>query len=358
MDQVNRVDAIRSMSGLPRAWCALLMVAALAVTPAAADWEEGLQQQLKAIDDRYPGELGVYVLNLENGSTAGLRADESWYLASTIKVPVAMAVLEAIERDELSLDTRVTLEAEDFVDGAGETNWQSPGDRVTVRYLIEQMLTHSDNTATDVLMRVVGQDTVNGLVRKHTGDRIGEVTTLADVRRHAYSRFHEQAMTLSSDDLFAIRKAGSGDARLEALAQVLDLTLDDFQIADLDTAFDGYYDSGLNSGRLDDFSRLFEALAEQRVLNDDSRDYLLSVLEDIKTGDNRIKAGLPSHVTFAHKTGTQHRRACNIGLAKTADHPGVIIAACGRGTGDLRASELAFRRVGEVVSETGVFGEP
>ncbi|MGM0768756.1 MAG: serine hydrolase [Pseudomonadota bacterium] len=358
MDQVNGVDAFRSMTLLSRLLWVLLALVSVAAPPAAADWEDGLEQELAAIDARYPGELGVYIYNLKDGKAVGLRADESWYLASAIKVPVAIAVLEAIDRDSLALGTEVTLEPGDFVDGAGETNWHSPGDNVTVRYLIEQMLMFSDNTATDVLIRVVGKDVVNDLVRTHTGDRTGEVTTLADVRRYAYSQFHERAMSLTSDDLFTIRKAGSGNARVEALANVLEMDPGAFGTTSLDVAFDGYYDSGLNSGRLDDFSRLFENLVEQQVLSEESRTYLLSVLKDIKTGDHRIKAGLPEHVTFVHKTGTQHRRACNIGVAQTADHPGVVIAACGRGTGNLEASEQAFRRVGQAVSETGVFGEP
>lgn len=358
MDQANGVDSLRSMRTPPCVVVAVaLLVSLCAMSVSAADWQTELEQRLQSIDDEYPGELGVFVHDLESDQKVSLRAEEPWYLASTIKVPVAMAVMEAVDRKELTLDTEVELESTDFVDGAGETNWNSPGDRVTVQYLFEQMLIHSDNTATDVLIRVVGMDAVNELVAVNTDGRIGKVTTLADVRRYAYSRFHERAMDLSSADMFTIKKAGTGSNRVQALAKVLDVEPGEFQVPDLDAAFDRYYDSGLNSGRLDDFSRLFEALAKNQVLSETSHDYLLSVLERIETGDNRIKAGLPGHVSFAHKTGTQHRRACNIGLAMADDHPGVIIAACGRNTADLRASEKAFRQVGEAVTDTGVFGE-
>ena len=311
----------------------LLSVFAVSVS---ADWKTDLEQRLGEIDEDYPGELGVFVHNLKNDEKASLRADEPWYLASTVKVPVAMAVMETIDRKDMTLGTTVTLEPTDFVDGAGETNWKSPGDKVTVQYLLEQMLIHSDNTATDVLIRLVGMEAVNELVAVNTDGGIGKVTTLADVRRHAYSHFHEGAMGLSSADMFAIKKAGTGRNRVQALAKVLGVTPDEFLLSDLDSAFDSYYGSGLNSGRLDDFSILFEALAKNQVLG---------------------KSGLPEHVRFAHKTGTQHRRACNIGLATVKDHPGVIIAACGRHTADLAASEKAFRQVGKAVADTGVFGE-
>lgn len=357
MDQTNGVDSLCSMRRFTGTLVATVLLLTLLAMPASADWQKNLERRLVQIDRDYPGQLGVYVHDLENNRTASLRADETWYLASTIKVPVAMSVMEAVDRGELTLDTVVTLEPTDFVDGAGQTNWKSPGDKVSVGYLLEQMLIHSDNTATDVLIRIVGMDAVNELVAVNTEGAIGKVTTLADVRRYAYSRFHERAMDLSSADMFAIKKAGTGPRRVQALARVLDVEPGKFLVPDLDTAFNSYYDSGLNSGRLDAFSMLFEALAKNQVLSKASRDYLLSVLERIETGDNRIKAGLPDHVTFAHKTGTQHRRACNIGLATVDGHPGVIIAACGRNTADLVASERAFRRVGEAVSDTGVFGE-
>ncbi|MFO7995151.1 MAG: serine hydrolase [Marinobacter sp.] len=358
MDQTDGVDSFRSMRSTPFALVGVVLLMSLfAMSAAAEDWQADLRHSLQSIDDEYPGELGVFVHDLESNRTVSLRADESWYLASTIKVPVAMAVMEAVDRKELTLDTEVELESTDFVDGAGETNWKSPGDKVTVRYLFEQMLIHSDNTATDVLIRVVGKDAVNDLIAAITEGGIGEITSLADVRRYAYSRFHERAMDLSSDDMFTIKKAGAGSNRVQALAKVLDVEPGDFQVPDLDAAFDRYYDSGLNSGRLDDFSRVFEALATNQVLNETSHRHILSLLEKIETGDNRIQAGLPEHVSFAHKTGTQHRRACNIGLAMAGDHPGVIIAACGRNTADLGASEKAFRQVGEAVTDTGVFGD-
>lgn len=50
-----------------------------------------------------------------------LRASERWYLASTVKVPVAIAVLRGIDAAQFTLDTPVTLRTADYVDGAGGT---------------------------------------------------------------------------------------------------------------------------------------------------------------------------------------------------------------------------------------------
>ncbi|WP_158269267.1 serine hydrolase [Saccharospirillum sp. MSK14-1] len=324
----------------------------------APQWTTQLTTRLAQIDANYPGELGVYVKDLSSGEVVGLRDMEPWYLASTVKVAVAITLLEEVDAGRTSLNERIVLEPLDYVDGAGETNWQEPGTAVTLQYLFDQMLIHSDNTATDVLLRYLGTDTVNAMVRRVVGLGVGRITTLADVRRYAYSEFHPDAMHLAPKGLFAIRASGYGEDRVAALVQVLGVPRAEFNAPDLDAAFDRYYATGLNSAPLDQYSELWEAVARGDLLSPASATLLLSTLERIETGDDRIKAGLPSSVSFAHKTGTQHRRACNIGLATTpgqAPDEGVIIAACTRGSLNLSEAEAAFRALGEAVAESGVF---
>lgn len=338
----------------------MLLVLALSIAPAwseAPQWTTQLSTRLAQIDADYPGELGVYVKALPSGEVVGLRDMEPWYLASTVKIAVAITLLEAVDDGRASLTDRIVLEPLDYVDGAGETNRQTPGTAVTLQYLFEQMLIHSDNTATDVLLRYLGTDSVNAMVRRNVGLGVGRITTLADVRRYAYSEFHPAAMQLAPKGLFAIKAAGYGEDRVEALVQVLDVPRSDFDAPDLDAAFERYYATGLNSAPLDQYSGLLEAVALGDLLSPASAALLLSTLERIETGDDRIKAGLPAAVSFAHKTGTQHRRACNIGLATApgqAPAQGVIIAACARGSLDVAEAEAAFRALGEAVADSGV----
>ncbi|MGM0952984.1 MAG: serine hydrolase [Pseudomonadota bacterium] len=358
MDQTYSVDSPVRLAWLPcLGLMACLLLLAFIARPVEAGWQDSLEQRLNQIDRDYPGELGVYVQDLESGDSVSLRDNGQWYLASTVKVPVAISVLERVDEGRLSLDDKIELQPADFVDGAGRTNWQSPGDRVSVRKLFERMLINSDNTATDVLIRVVGLDRINERFQQIAGEGVGEITTLADVRRYAYRNFHQGAMKLTSDDFFALKKADGDRGRVETLARLLGVAVSDFRVDGLDAAFDQYYQTGRNSAHLSHFSRIWAAIARGDVLETDTREYLIDTLENIRTGDNRIKAGLPEGISFAHKTGTQHRRACNIGFAtanRSAAQKRVIIAVCVRGTSDLMASERAMRQVGEAVSNSGV----
>lgn len=348
---------------------ATLPLQAPARAQAAADtplrvpaWTMALERRLEAVDAVYAGDIGVYVRHLGRDESFSYRAEEPWYLASGIKVPVAIAVMRAVERGELSLDTRVTLLETDFVDGAGGTNAFRAGTRLRVSWLLEQMIVHSDNTASDVLIRTVGIDQVN-LVAAELGHVDGmHITTLADVRRLAYGQLHPSASGLRSQDLFALQRAGAGQARVRRLVQLLAITPTDLLRPDLDSAFEAYYATHANSASLVEFGRMLAALSDGRALGPEGTTYLLDVMARVQTGARRIRAGLPAGTRFEHKTGTQHRRACDLGIATVpALSPGqaparVVIAACARGTATA-ASERALRDVGAAVTASGVFME-
>lgn len=325
-------------------------------------WTTTLERALEAVDARHSGDIGVYVRHLGRDESFSYRAEEPWYLASGIKVPVAIAVMRAVARGELSLDTRITLLDSDFVDGAGGTNAFKAGARLRVSYLLEQMIVHSDNTASDMLIRIVGIGSVNAVASELGDVRGWHITTLADVRRLAYGQLHPSASTLQSRDLLALRRAGAGPARVRKLVQLLAITPADLLRPDLDSAFEAYYASHVNSASLIDFGRMLAALAEGRALAPPETKYLLDLMARVQTGDRRIRAGLPPGTRFEHKTGTQHRRTCDLGIATVPavrrDRPParVVIAACARGMGTA-AGERALRDVGAAVTASGIFME-
>jgi beta-lactamase class A len=346
---------------------AMAMPAARAAPPPtdAVDvpaWTLSLQRRLEAADARYPGDIGVYVRHLDRDESFSYQAEEPWYLASGVKVPVAIAAMRAIERGDLSLDTRVTLLESDFVDGAGATNAQAAGARLRVSYLLEQMIVHSDNTATDMLIRTVGIDQVNAVATELTDAANVRITTLADVRRLAYGQLHPSASRLRSADLLTLRRSGAGQARVRKLAKLLAITPADLLLPDLDSAFEAYYATHVNSASLVDFGRMLAMLADGRALGSDGTAYLLDLMARVQTGQRRIRAGLPARARFAHKTGTQHRRTCDLGIATVPSTvrggapARVVIAACARGTGTA-TGEHALRDVGAAVAASGIFLE-
>jgi beta-lactamase class A len=320
-----------------------------------AGWRDRLQARLEALDTRQ-GRLGVFVRDLDSGISVSHRADQSWYLASMVKLPVAIAVLRGVSNGDYTLATPLTLRAADYVDGAGPTNLQSIGSQLTVGELIERMVIHSDNTASDMLIDFVGIGAVNDVVQTALPQGMGRITSLADVRRHVYAQLTPAATQLEGRDLLLLRQQRTDAERIELLGRLLQTPPHHFGHATLRSAYEAYYAMGLNSGRLDAYGLLLERLAEGRLLSAEHTSYLLDVMERVQTGPQRLKAGLPPTARFAHKTGTQRERVCDAGVVTPAgSQRRIVVVACVRGEASLARAERLLAAVGAALAESGLF---
>nr|WP_281358888.1 serine hydrolase [Flexivirga aerilata] len=79
-------------------------------------------------------------------------------LASMVKLFVLVAVAEAVRSDRLRWSQPLTLQATDAAAGSGSLIGRAPGSTVTVQEAARLMMQISDNTATDLLIRTLGQD--------------------------------------------------------------------------------------------------------------------------------------------------------------------------------------------------------
>ncbi|WP_224106761.1 serine hydrolase [Vreelandella aquamarina] len=331
-------------------------------------WRSDLDARLATIEAFFEGELGVYVYNLATDDAYSWRAGQPWYLASLVKVPVAAQVLAERQAGTLTLEQRLTLLQSDFVDGAGPVIWHEPGTRISIRYLLEQMITVSDNTASDMLINRVGLDAVNARARAMVAagggnpEEIGPITRLVGVRQGVYGQLHPDARTLGGMDFIALRQNPISQ-RPAALAQLLGIRHETLHQPDYDHAFDAYEASGDNVGTLRAYGAMLASL-ERGGLNDlnaTQRETLLDIMHRTRSGEQRLKAGLGDDVNFAHKTGTQHRRSCDAGIA-TREDTGTdgswVVVACSRGPVAATEHEQALARVGAALRESGAIGTP
>ena len=336
--------------------------ASRATTPSAAPapWQARLQAELSNIRLADPnGAVGVHVRDLDTGLTVSQHLDRPWYLASMVKVPVAIAVMRGIEDGHFKLDTPLTVRASDYVDGAGPTNKQPVGKPLSVRFLLDQMIIQSDNMATDMLIGLVGVAEVNALVDTLVPEGFGRITTLGEVRRQIYGRLAPHAERLSGRDLILLHRQRGDAERMQLLSHLLETPVAQFHLPSLDAAYDAYYASGLNTGRLEAYAALLALLADGKALSPKSTAYLLKVMTRVATGTHRLKAGLPSDVSFAHKTGTQRRRICDAGLIRAVDadtdsERRVVVVACVRDVLPLERAEAALMQVGAALCKSGL----
>ena len=308
-----------------------------------------LAEEIQRIEDGMSGQMGVYVRHLTDDWSVSHRLDRDWYLASTIKVPLAVAVLQRVEAGELALDHVLTLAETDLVDVAGDLLWHRPGHRFTVDDLLRRSIEDSDSSATDMLIRLLGEASFNRQVRERIAPTgFSRITTILQVRYDAYSEVHPAVGQLSNRDFIELRSVHTQDARYGMLLDKLGIEADDAVVSTSREAFERYYRRGLNSANLEAFGLLLERLLRGELLAHVHTDRLLEYMQNISTGDRRIKAGLPNGVPFAQKTGTQIARACNVGILDPRG-AAVVVAACIEGFEDLRTVEAAFEALGRAL---------
>ena len=107
--------------------------------------------------DRPPGRSSASrSVHLESGRRLSSRGGERFQMASVFKLPVAIAVLGAVETGTLRLDAVVEIRRSDRRKiGPLDDEWK-PGMRVSVARMVDVMLVDSDNTAADKLIALLG----------------------------------------------------------------------------------------------------------------------------------------------------------------------------------------------------------
>jgi beta-lactamase class A len=105
---------------------------------------------------------GIYVKSLESGEEIAIDADRQMETMSTIKIPLMIEVFEQIKAGKFRLADKYTFVEADSQPGTGTIQRLDPGAVMTVKDLVTMMIIVSDNTATEVLYRMVGgPDAVN-----------------------------------------------------------------------------------------------------------------------------------------------------------------------------------------------------
>lgn len=305
-------------------------------------WPVALESEVVRLSRSFEGELAFYVKDLSDGSVYSYNGETPFYLASVVKVAVLREVFRQLDSGRLALDEPLALTADAMLDGSEVARTAAAGTRFPVAELINQMIYQSDNAAADLLMERVGLDRINASLASIDG--FGEITSMLAVRRLVYGQLSPKALSLTPAQIFALAQLHSHEERARALGKAIG----ERQLTgrDLARAFEIYYADLRNSASMSAVVRLLESLHRCEGLSTSSCRAIIETLKRCETGGARLKAQLPSGLAFAHKTGTQFRRICDVGLLYLPDRP-IAIAACAKDFPSQRGAEALFAQLGK-----------
>lgn len=324
-----------------------------AVTPTPPMVEEdpaypdtALEARLRAIVRRAPGLCGVAAKDLRTGAVARVNADTAIPLLSVVKLPVAVVVLDGVDQGRWSLSTPVMLLSQDM-HPRGELGDRFPrgGGPVALRRLVDLMVTRSDNTAADALMRLVGGPrAVTAWLEQHAIHDLRVDRTERGLGNDWYG-LPPGADTMGSAEEIRVLRAGVPDAEHDRAAQAM---LVDPR------------DTGTADGCVD----LLERLWGGDLLSAAMTDTLKAILARCRTAPNRLPALLPRGTRVARKTGTGGTSqgvtlAINdVGVMRLPNGDEVAIAVLVGGPRGVHRAERVIARVARTVFDAWSAGDP
>lgn len=274
----------------------------------------GLQRLEREIARLAPiggGVVGVSALHLETGRWVSLNGSERFPMASTYKIPIAVQLLHRVDQGEVRLDQMVELKQSDLHPGSGTLTdlFNQPGVALSVRNLLELMLLISDNSATDVLLRMAGgPEAVTARMRslRIHGIQVDRPTALLIADRAGITPLPPENEW--SPDMF--RKLFS-----EVPAEQRQQATRRFDADPRDTATP------------DAMVELLQRIYRQDLLKPESADLLLDIMRRCRTGEARLKGMLPAGTEVRHKTGTLGGTTNDVGILTLPDGAGHVAIA-------------------------------
>jgi beta-lactamase class A len=255
------------------------------------------------------GEVGVLARHLETGLTLSMNDSEAFPMASTFKVAVAGAVLDKVDHGQLALDQLIAVDPKHVLSSEGIAEiFHFPGVSVSVRNLIESMLTRSDNTATNVLTELAGGPAaITGWVKGLgvQGMRIDGDTNDIVGRFYGFSRAN-----------------GPLDAQLEK-AVAADPSVQTLEIKPNASFDEDPRDTTTPAAMVQLLTRIIEGHA----LSPAGTEVLLGAMGRCVTGLSRLRGQLPAGTDVKDKTGTIGGTVNDVGIITLPEGRGRIVIA-------------------------------
>ena len=225
------------------------IIAHRGVAHAAERVSDDLASTLVEIEGGIACRLGAAILDTETGRHWRHRAAERFPMCSTFKVLACAAVLARTDVGHEDLNRRIRFEASDVVTYSPVTKDRVGGDGMALADICAAAMTQSDNTAGNLILASLGGP--SGVTR--------------------YARSLGDPVTRLDRTETALNEAAPGDPR--------DTTTPDAMAANL------------------------RSLVVEGSLSRRSREQLTTWLVSNKTGDAKLRAGLPRDWRIGDKTG-------------------------------------------------------
>lgn len=276
------------------------------------------------------GRVGVGIIHIESGRELFVNGDEPFPMASTYKVPIAVELLTRVQAGAVRLDSMITLGPADLHPGSGTLTslFNDPGVSLSVHNLLELMLLISDNSATDIVLKLAGGGAaVNARLAALgiTGISVDRPTIqlIADV----------VGVSLGPESSWSM-------ARFDSLNRAV-------TPGQRQTARMAFYQDRRDTATPEGMARLLEKIWRGQSLDAGRTALLLDIMLRCETGAMRLKGVLPPGIPVRHKTGSLGVGVANdVGIIDLPDAGHLVVAIFVKeATRDVAAQERTIAQI-------------
>ena len=169
---------------------------ALGIKPDLRDFE-GIKKTINLLIKDLTGDYSFYFLQLKTKASSGIKENQVFEAASVNKIPVMVSFYQQVEKGGIEEDGKYVLKKEDIQDyGSGSIRYQEPGVKYKYSDLIKLIGKESDNTASYVIINLIGQDEIQGGLDKLGFEKtsIKENTTTSKEMGDYLNKFYENEL--------------------------------------------------------------------------------------------------------------------------------------------------------------------
>lgn len=215
--------------------------------------QDSLYSTIKMIADAAKGRVSVSVIDIENSVRFDYYGDEPCVMQSVFKFPIALAILDRIDKGEFSLQHKIHITPKEMT----KYTWSPMRDsfpdgnvNITFEKLLRYMVSQSDNIACDVLLHHLGKPKT---VEKY------------------------------------IRKFGIEDFSIK------------YTEAGMHKKWNNQYKNWCTPKEM---TKLLQLFYQGKIISKPNTDFLYQLMAETSTGKNRLVKLLPEGTLVAHKTGS------------------------------------------------------
>ncbi|UOE37033.1 class A beta-lactamase [Chryseobacterium oryzae] len=209
-----------------------------------------LQKQIEKILENKKADVGISIIGIKKNDLTQINGDKFYPMLSTVKFQIALAILNKVQKGELSMNQKLFVKKEELLENTYspfKKEYPNGNMSITLEEAIKWMVSYSDNNLTDILLRLIdGPETVQNFINS----------------KNFVIKNDEEDMHKDWESQF-VNKVTPNEA-----------------------------------------AHLLKKFNDKKLLNKENTIWLYNAMLNNKSGANRIKGNLSEKTKIAHRTGT------------------------------------------------------